>query len=99
MTAFDLILRVRSMAEHAAMAASADPLRNTRTTRAGLLARAVLAPFSVNYHLEHHLEPAMPMRNLAALHRVLVARGDVDPATVAPGYLAVLREMAAPRRT
>lgn len=97
-TAFDLILRVRSMAEHAAMEASADPLRNTRTTRAGWLARAVLAPFSVNYHLEHHLEPAVPMGQLAALHRLLVARGHVDPAAVAPGYLAVLRTMAAPRR-
>lgn len=96
-TAFDLILRVRSMAEHAAMAASADPLHNTRTTRAGWLARALLAPFAVNYHLEHHLEPALPMRSLPALHRLLIARGHIDPATVAPGYLAVLRKMAQPR--
>lgn len=97
-TAFDLILRVRSMAEHAAMDASADPLRNTRTTHANWLARALLAPFAVNYHLEHHLEPAMPMRNLPALHRLLLARGHVDPALVAPGYFAVLRTMAQ-RRT
>ncbi|HWB74690.1 MAG TPA: fatty acid desaturase family protein [Nannocystaceae bacterium] len=93
-TAFDLILRVRSMAEHAAMDASADPLRNTRTTRANWLARAVLAPFAVNYHLEHHLEPALPMRSLPALHRLLRTRGHLDPALVAPGYFAVLREMA-----
>lgn len=47
--------RLRAIAEHAVVGDAADPLRNTRTTGAGPLARALLAPYWVNYHLEHHL--------------------------------------------
>src|SRR5262249_37058869 len=36
---FSVVVRVRSIAEHACTEASADPLRNTRTTLAGPLAR------------------------------------------------------------
>jgi hypothetical protein len=57
-----------------------------------------VAPFSVVSPPSHHLAPAVPMGHLAALHRWLVAAGHVDPASVAPSYLAVLRTMAQPRR-
>jgi fatty acid desaturase len=49
------VARLRSIAEHAVVPDDDDPLRNTRTTAAGPLARAFLAPYWVNYHLEHHL--------------------------------------------
>lgn len=92
MTSFGVVLRVRSIAEHACMEASADPFRNTRTTIAGPLERILVAPHRVGYHLEHHLLMTAPYFRLPALHRLLVARGAVPEGATARGYLAVLRE-------
>ncbi|ULQ47187.1 fatty acid desaturase family protein [Flagellatimonas centrodinii] len=88
LTTFSLFIRLRSIAEHACMARSSDPLRNTRTTRAGWLARMTVAPFNVNFHLEHHLLAAVPWFRLPALHRHMRTRHGV---AAADGYLAVLR--------
>lgn len=45
LTPFPLFLRIRSMAEHAGMQTSNTALTNTRTTRAGWIARSFVAPF------------------------------------------------------
>jgi fatty acid desaturase len=90
LTTFTLFLRLRSLAEHACMERTDDPLRNTRTTRANLLARATVAPLHVNYHLEHHLLPTVPWFRLPALARRLA--GQVPPPT--PGYVDVLRAVS-----
>lgn len=74
LTTYGLFMRVRSLAEHACTARGPDPLQNTRTTRAGLLARATVAPLFVNHHLEHHLLPTVPWFRLPAMHRLLAAR-------------------------
>jgi hypothetical protein len=55
-----LVARRRSIAEHAVVPDDDDPLRNTRATAAARLARAFLAPYWVNSHLEHHLLWAPP---------------------------------------
>jgi fatty acid desaturase len=88
LTTYGLYMRIRSMAEHACTEQSTDMLRNTRTTRAGLLARATVAPLRVNFHIEHHLMPAVPYHRLPAMHAMLRARGAV---AAPPGYLDVLR--------
>jgi hypothetical protein len=36
----------------------------------------------VNYHLEHHLYPAVPHYHLPALHRALQSRGVLEGAEV-----------------
>lgn len=69
LTTFGLYLRIRMLAEHACLERGGEILRNTRTTRANLLARATVAPLHVNYHLEHHLLPTTPWHALPALHR------------------------------
>ncbi len=92
LTTFSVFVRIRSLAEHACTELSSEPLRNTRTTRAGLLARLVVAPLRVNYHLEHHLLVMVPYYRLPAMHRLLRARGVVE---AAPGYLDVLRVVSA----
>ena len=70
-----LVTRIRNIAEHAVVPDDDDRLRNTRTTRANLLERAFLAPYRVNYHLEHHLLVSVPCYNLPRMHRLLVERG------------------------
>jgi fatty acid desaturase len=71
-TWFMVITRVRNIAEHAVVPDSNDPLRNTRTTRAGWIERALVAPYFVNYHLEHHLLFYVPSYNLPKLHQILM---------------------------
>lgn len=91
LTTLSLFLRIRALAEHACTERSADMLKNTRTTRAGWLARMTVAPFHVNYHQEHHLMPGVPFFRLPALHRLLLTRGVVPPP---PGYMDVLRKVS-----
>src|SRR5690606_10259483 len=91
LTVFSLVLRVRSLAEHACTARTDDQLLNTRTTHAGVLARLLFAPLHVNYHLEHHLLPTVPWWRLPALHRLLAARQALPSRSLARGYRHVLQ--------
>jgi len=85
---YPLFLRVRSIAEHAATELTPDMLKNTRTTQAGLLARLFVAPYNVNYHIEHHILVNAPYWQLPRLHRLLREKQVVP---VPPTYWDVLK--------
>ncbi|MCO8061752.1 fatty acid desaturase family protein [Acinetobacter lwoffii] len=89
-TPFPLFIRIRAMAEHAGLETSHSALSNTRTTRAGWLARALVAPIHVNYHIEHHLMASVPHQKLARMHQMLRERQYVD---APPSYLNVIRSL------
>jgi fatty acid desaturase len=91
-TWYQLISRIRNIAEHAVVPDNDDPLRNTRTTYANPLERLLLAPYWVNYHLEHHLFMFVPCWRLSAAHRALIAAGRRSEMELQPGYRAVLRK-------
>ena len=91
MTWMRVITRIRNIAEHAVVPDSNDPLRNTRTTHAGLLERLFVAPYYVNYHLEHHLLFYVPCYNLPRVHEILARGPHADRMEVQPSYAAVLR--------
>ncbi len=84
--------RLRNIGEHAAVPDNNHRLRNTRTTYANLLERVFIAPYFVNYHLEHHLLVNAPCYRLPALHKRLLAQGLGPRMEIQPGYPAVLRE-------
>jgi fatty acid desaturase len=86
-----VITRIRNIAEHAVVPDSDDPLRNTRTTRAGLIERLFVAPYYVNYHLEHHLLIYVPCYNLPRVHKILSRGPYAARMEVQSGYAAVLR--------
>jgi fatty acid desaturase len=86
-----VITRIRNIAEHAVVPDSDDPLRNTRTTTANLLERAFVAPYYVNYHLEHHLLFYVPCYNLPRLHAILMRGPHAARMEVQGGYLSVLQ--------
>lgn len=94
LTWFQMVLRIRNIAEHGAVDFGDDPFRNTRTTLANPLERLFLAPYWVNYHLEHHLVMHIPAHNLPRLHRLLLAKGLGPRMTQADGYLEVLKQAA-----
>ena len=77
------ILRLRAVAEHGAPSDTSTALGAARTNIAiPAPVRMALFPHSVNYHLEHHLYPAVPHYRLAELHALLKARGVLDGAEV-----------------
>lgn len=90
-TIYQLITRIRSIAEHAMVPDDDDPFRNARTTEANWLVRAVLAPYWVNYHVEHHVAMFVPCYRLPAARAALIAKGYGDRIESKPGYGAVLR--------
>jgi fatty acid desaturase len=86
-----LLTRLRNIAEHACIAENEpDPMRQARTTRANLIERALIAPYFVNYHCEHHMFMHLPCFSLPGAHRLLTAKGVTERMEVQPGYAAVL---------
>ena len=89
LTWYQFVLRLRNIAEHAGTSRDGDPLRTARTTRANWLMRALVAPYWVNHHVEHHLYMYVPCYRLAALHKRMREGGHAMEWK--PGYGAVLR--------
>ena len=90
-----VVTRVRNIAEHAVISDSTDPLRNTRTTIANRLERLFLAPYYVNYHLEHHMFFYVPAYNLPKIHTWLMTGRHRDRLEVERGYWGVLQKATA----
>lgn len=95
MTWYQFVSRIRNIAEHAVVPDNDDRLRNTRTTLTNPMMRAILAPYWVNYHLEHHLFVYTPCWRLPLAHRMLVDLGLRPRMEVERGYLRVLRRATA----
>ena len=88
-----MVTRLRNIAEHANVAqGEPDPLRHARTTHANAVERALLAPYWVNYHCEHHMFMGVPCYSLPRVHRRLKAQGVVPRMLTAPSYLDVLAQ-------
>ncbi|MGZ9074311.1 MAG: fatty acid desaturase family protein [Burkholderiaceae bacterium] len=81
-TVIQPILRLRAICEHGAVTDFSTPLTAARTNLVGPLARFVMFPHHVNYHIEHHLFPAVPHYRLPRLHAELAQRGVFEKAEV-----------------
>jgi fatty acid desaturase len=86
-TLLQAILRLRAVAEHGAPAGYESPMQAARTNLPGpgplgWLLHRMLFPHHVNYHVEHHLYPAVPHYHLPALHRQLRDQGALQGAEV-----------------
>jgi fatty acid desaturase len=90
-TTYSLVMRIRSIAEHAMIPDPSDDLKNTRTTIATWWERLFIAPNRVNFHLEHHLLMTVPHYNLPRMHAMLRERGALADACVVTGYWGVLK--------
>jgi len=94
-TGYQLVSRLRNIAEHAVVGSADDPLRNTRTTLASWWERMTVAPYWVNHHLEHHLFVNMPCWNLPKAHRLLGEQGLWPRMEIASNYRQVLARATA----
>jgi len=97
MTVFMLIVRIRQVAEHAAVPDLYDPYprNNTRTVEAPWWQRLIFAPNGVNYHMEHHFMASVPCYRLRALREHLRHRGALEGGPAFPGCGAVVRHAVA----
>jgi fatty acid desaturase len=95
-TVLQAILRIRAIFEHGAPAGYDSALKAARTTMVGPFLRLVLFPHHVNYHIEHHLYPAVPHYNLPLLHRKLALNGILGDAEVRD-FGATWRRVYAPQ--
>jgi fatty acid desaturase len=97
LTTHMLIVRIRQVAEHAAVPDlyDSDPRHNTRTTIPSWWERLCFAPNYVNYHLEHHFMASVPCYRLKQLHELLKQRGAYADTTIFHGYRDVLRHAIA----
>lgn len=91
LTFFQLFLRLRNIAEHAMVGDKDDPFAHARTTLADPLTGLFLAPYWVNYHVEHHLLMWVPCYNLPKFHRFLTEGAFRDRLLVEPNYMRVFR--------
>jgi fatty acid desaturase len=83
--------RVRSIAEHGGMVRSKDRRVTTHVIHQSLIARMWMVPYNTGWHLAHHVDFAVPWRNLPKLHHELVASGWVVPGLEYPSYRAFWR--------
>ena len=95
LTIYPLVLRVRSIAEHAMTTDPDDALNNSRTTYGRWWERQLFAPLNVNYHLEHHMLPTVPFYQLPKMHAALKAAGAFNNGgEVVNTYTEVMRRAA-----
>jgi fatty acid desaturase len=97
MTVFMLIVRVRQVAEHAAVPDLYDPdvRKNTRTVDAPWWQRLIFVPCGVNYHMEHHFMASVPCYRLAELRAHLRSKQALDGVPEFHGYGQLLRHAVA----
>jgi fatty acid desaturase len=88
-----LVLRLRNIAEHAVVRGADDAFGNARTTLANPLERVFVAPYWVNYHLEHHLLMWVPCYRLRLFRKFLIENGQGAKIETAASYLEVLRKV------
>ncbi|HXN83726.1 MAG TPA: fatty acid desaturase family protein [Myxococcales bacterium] len=95
-TLLQVLLRLRAVLEHGAVPDTADALRAARTTLAPWWVRWLVYPHNMNYHVEHHLYPAIPHYRLPQAHRALAEAGLLELAEISPGLGESLRRIARP---
>jgi len=96
LTVWRVINRLRSIAEHGGMQRSKDRRQTTHSVRQHMLARFLLVPYNIGWHLAHHVDSGVPFRNLPRLHRELQSAGYVDDTIEYPSYPAIWRALRRP---
>ncbi len=94
LTVWRMINRLRSIAEHGGMQRSKDRRNTTHTVRQHALARFLLVPHHIGWHLAHHVDAGVPMANLPKLHTELRRAGYVTDALEYRSYPALWRKLA-----
>lgn len=94
-TVWRVINRLRAIAEHGGMNESSDRRETTHTVKQHAVARFVLVPYNIGWHLPHHVDAGVPMRALPRYHRALIEAGYVTPSIEYANYPSLWRALRA----
>jgi fatty acid desaturase len=97
LTVWRVINRLRSIAEHGGLEASSDRRVTTHSVSQHPLARFLLVPYNIGWHLAHHVDAGVPFRNLPRYHRAMIESGYVGAGVEYPSYRTIWRALAADR--
>jgi len=81
-----VMANVRALAEHMGTFGAGDAMLKTRTVTSNRLVSFLM--LNLNYHLEHHLFPAVPWYNLPKIHRLLKPLYESRGAVIQQSYTA-----------
>lgn len=95
LTVWRVINRLRSIAEHGGLRADTDRRITTHSVRQATLARFMLVPYNIGWHLAHHVDAGIPFRSLPAYHGELRRAGYVTADYEYPTYRALWRALRA----
>ena len=104
MTITPALVRLRTIGEHLAIP-NRNELDASRHTEGSWFEKLTVAPFNINYHLDHHLFPAVPYYKLPELHKLLMTESTyVDRAILNRRYFgfgegALLQQIVTPGST
>ncbi len=90
-TWFFAVLRLRNIAEHALTTTDDNPLTHARTTKTNIIERIFLAPYWVNFHVEHHAYMFVPCFRLKALHETMIKNGHSDEMELRSHYTSIVK--------
>ena len=76
------------------MQRSDDRRNTTHSVRQHLVARFCMVPNQIGWHLAHHVDSGVPMRNLPRFHRELIAGGYVTDALEYPSYRSLWQALS-----
>jgi fatty acid desaturase len=94
MTQWRVLNRLRAIAEHGGLEASADRRATTHNVTQHWAARFWFVPYNTGWHLAHHVDMGIPFRHLPTFHRELEQAGYVTVGITYPSYTALWRELA-----
>lgn len=95
LTVWRVINRLRAIAEHGGLRADTDRRITTHSVRQATVARFMLVPYNIGWHLAHHVDSGIPFRNLPAYHNELRRIGYVTSEYEYPSYRAIWRALQA----
>jgi fatty acid desaturase len=91
-TALQVLLRIRGIAEHSGYQYNRNQMLSARTVRSSWQT-FVFAPHSVNFHIEHHVYPSIPHHNLSKAHHLMREREILPESNLYAGYGQIVREL------
>ena len=91
LTVWRVLNRLRAVAEHAGLKASADRRETTHHIHQSAAAKFMFVPFNTGYHLAHHVDIGVPFAALPRLQQELEEVGYIQPELEWPSYVALWR--------
>lgn len=93
-TVYQVLNRLRAIAEHGGLTRSADRRVTSHHIRQGWLARSIIVPCGIGWHLAHHVDSGIPFRNLARFTQILEEDGYITPEMTWSSYRSLWLALA-----